>query len=81
MEELSSRKNGLRKQVTEAKERPSELKREKSKGNGPGRVEEGERKGASMLSGRREPRLLKCPGKCIAWHDVIATQFVIHVKI
>ena len=50
---MSGRRNGLRKQVTEAKEGPLEPKREKGKGNMRGGKEDGERKRRGMLPGGR----------------------------
>ena len=48
---MSNRRNGLREQVTEAKEGPLELRREKGKGGPPRGWGEGEGKGAGVLVG------------------------------
>ena len=46
---MSSRRNGMRKQVLKAKEGPLELRREEGKDNPPVREAEGKRKGSCLL--------------------------------
>ena len=48
---MSSRRNGMRKQVLKAKEGPLELRREEGKDNPPVREAEGKRKGSDRLPG------------------------------